>query len=162
MRRSEPPLHVRGAGQRRIPDDVADGINVRHARLEILIDVQIASLIGNEVDLVEPPCRRCCPCGRSPTKTRPSSIVCSGLQVQDHAVFLSLDFFVFLAMADQDASSRASGYAKPKRIGDLVVEKLQQLVPRVDQVDLDPQVAKHRRVLATNNAGPVNRDRAAE
>src|SRR5436190_19817337 len=76
--------------------------------------------------------------------------------MQHHAVVMAFGLLEFFAVPDQHAPfAQMIG----QRIGDLVIEKLQQLIPRVDQVDFDPQVAKYRGVLATDHAGAVNRNR---
>ena len=59
-------------------------------------------------------------------------------------------------MADQHAQV---AHVVGQGVDDFVVEKFQQLVAGVDQVDLDAQVAKHRRVFAADDAGAVDRDR---
>ncbi len=64
---------------------------------------------------------------------------------------------VILAVADQHA---AVAQVVAQSVDDLVVEELQQLVARVDQVHLDAQVAEHRSVFAADDAGAVNRDGA--
>ena len=54
VRGGEPPLHVGGAGQRRKADHVADGIDVRHGGLEVLVDVELAALIRLNADFFQP------------------------------------------------------------------------------------------------------------
>jgi hypothetical protein len=49
-----------------------------------------------------------------------------------------------------------------ERIDDLVVEERKELVARVDQIHLDPQVAKDRGVFAADHPGAARRIRHGE
>ena len=80
----------------------------------------------------------------------------AALEVQDHAVVGPFDLLVLLAVADQRAFLAE---VIAQGVADLVVEKLQQLVARVDQVQLAAQVAEHRGIFAADDARPVDRDR---
>ena len=54
MRGGEAALHVGGAGQRRKADHVADGVNVRNGGLKMLVDVDLAAVIGHDADRSRP------------------------------------------------------------------------------------------------------------
>ena len=76
--------------------------------------------------------------------------------MKDDAVVVGLDPLVALAVPDdRTAIAEVVGQG----VDDLVVEELEQLVARVDQVHLDPQVAEHRGVFAADHAGAVDGDR---
>ena len=45
-------------------------------------------------------------------------------------------------------------------ITDFVVEKFQKLAARVDQIDLHPQIAKHRCIFTADDARAIDRERA--
>ena len=76
--------------------------------------------------------------------------------MQDHAVVAPFDAFVLFVVADERAElTQMVG----EGVDDLVVEKLEQLAARVDQVELDAERAKDRGVLAADDAGAVDRDR---
>ena len=44
-------------------------------------------------------------------------------------------------------------------INNLIIQKGEQPIARINKVDLDAQAAKDRRIFTANDAGPKNRDR---
>ncbi len=74
-----------------------------------------------------------------------------------HTIFVCLDALVVLTMANQHT---LLAQMVGQRVDDFIVEKSEQLVARVDEIDLDAQAAKNRRVLAADDPCAVNRNAA--
>ena len=76
--------------------------------------------------------------------------------MQDRSVVARFDVIVFLAMPDDDA---ALAQVITESIDDFFVQKIKQPIAGVDEIHFDFEVAEHRGVFATDDAGSVNRDR---
>ena len=148
-------LVVRGTGQRRGANHVACGIDVRDDGLHVLIDGDVAALVGLDANLFQPES-----VGVSRATGRPQQGIrlelLARLEVQDHAIISRLDPLGLLAMADDDASF---AQVITEGIDDLFVEEVEQPVAVVDEVHFDFEVAEHRRVLASDDTRADDGDR---
>ncbi len=68
-------LLVGGARQCRRPDHIAHGKDMRHRRLVVLIDRNLAALVGGKAHGLEVQCRRYCRCDHWPTAADPDLMV---------------------------------------------------------------------------------------
>ena len=94
----EAALIVRGAGQRRIADHVAHGVDVRLRRLVVLVHVDLAAVVRLDADVFQAQ-----PVGVARAAVGPQQNVgvqlLAALQVQDHAAVGPLDALVLLRCA---------------------------------------------------------------
>ena len=121
---------------------------MRHGCLEIFVDRNIAALVGGHSRCVQSQ-----PVGITGSSSRPEQDIGFQLfprfQMQDHSVVTGFHTVTRLAMSNDDTSLSEM---IAECIDDLFIQKIQQSVTVVDQVDFDFQVAKHRGVLAADHA----------
>ena len=156
MRGGEAALVVRRTRETGIADHVAHGVNMRLRGLIGRVHHDRAALVAWHPDGFEP--HRV---GVAGAPLRPQQHVTLddfvGFEMHAHAAVIGFHAVVFFAVADQHA---AFAQVVGQRVDDFVVEKRQQLVTGVDQVDLDAQATKDRGILAADHPGAVDGDAA--
>ena len=133
---------------------IAHGINVWYDSLKVFIDLDLAAVIRHDFNVLQAKIFRVSgPSVRPQQDIRLDSL--AALQVQDDTIILAFDpFHRFVVTNDDSLIAKVIG----KRVDNLIIEKLEQFRTSVDQVDLHPQVAKHRCILDTDHAGAVDAD----
>ena len=127
-----------------------------HFCLELLVDFQLAATVGFQADVFQTKFF-----GVTRSTIGPKQRFCfhllAAFQMQDHPIIDAFDAINRFVVPNDDA---LVAQVIRKCIGDFVIQELKQLATRVDQVDFDPQVAKHRCVFGADHASPVDRDRS--
>ena len=162
MTRGQAPLLHRRRREAREADDVADGVDVGHLRLIVLVDSKPPALVGLYSRSVEPE-----RIGRAPPADAVEGLVGDDLLAAGE---MQSDMVAVIVVVRLD---RRHGFAEMKnrpvraqvideRLDDLPVDERQQLGARVDERDADAERGEHARVLETDDAGADDRNRPRE
>src|SRR6059036_828172 len=145
----QPALLHGGRGQRRKADHVPGGVDVRHFGLVVLVHLELARLVrgdarGGQVQHVG--------VGDPPHGVQ-QYVRDDGLAAlegsHDAALFVGRDLVELLPQPHRHA---VSPHVVDQGLDDLLVHEPQQVIPYVEEGDLDPERREHRGVLAADHA----------
>src|SRR5690606_33024988 len=143
-----------GAGQARPADHIAGGIDVRHGGAVILVHLHLASAVGLQADVFQGQFVGVAGAPVAPQEGVGFDLL-AGLQVQNHTVIHAFDPLVLFVVTNDHV---VGAQVVTQRIGDFIVEEVEQLVAVVDQVDQYAQAAEDRGVLGANHPSAVDDD----
>ncbi|EAU65622.1 hypothetical protein STIAU_6500 [Stigmatella aurantiaca DW4/3-1] len=151
----EAALIIRGAGQRGDAHHVSHRVDVGHDGLVRVVHLHVAARVGLDAQLVEPHVVGVAGAPVGPQEDLRLEPL-AALEVQHHPVVGGLHALHLLLVADEHA---LFAQVVGERIGDLIVQEGQEPVARVDQIHLHPEHAEHGRVLAADDARPIDEHR---
>ena len=127
--------------ERREADDVAGGVDVRHGRAVVAVDVDVAALVDLDADRLEPE-----PLGPSGAPARREDLLGVDLEAvverrHDAPALDAADARGRPAEVERDAERL---HRAAQALGDLVVEERQEPRPPLDERDRDAHRREHR------------------